>query len=89
MAAVATAMGVELADAVVSAEGELDFRGTLGVAKDARVGFEQIRVLFELTTTAPEDKLRKLLELTERYCVVLQTLEKPAELVVRVQSTAG
>ena len=89
LAAVATAMGVELSDAVVSAEGELDFRGTLGVAKDARVGFEQIRLLFELKTTAPEDKLRKLLELTERYCVVLQTLEKPAELVVRVQSTAG
>jgi uncharacterized OsmC-like protein len=86
LAAVATAMGIELSDAVVSAEGDLDFRGTLGVARDARVGFEQLRLTFELETLAASDKVHKLIELTERYCVVLQTLAKPAEVLVRIQS---
>ena len=72
--AVATAIGVELRDATIRAEGDLDFRGTLGVAKDAPVGFSQIRLRFDLDTDAPQDKLDQLLKLTERYCVVYQTV---------------
>jgi uncharacterized OsmC-like protein len=72
--AVATAIGVELRDAKVSAEGDLDFRGTLGVAKDAPVGFRDIRLKFQLETDAAPEQRQKLIELTERYCVVLQTL---------------
>jgi len=72
--AVATAIGVNLKDAKVTAEGDLDFRGTLGVAKDAPVGFRAIRLRFDLDTDAPEELRKKLLELTERYCVVLQTI---------------
>ena len=75
--AVATAIGVELRDARVIAEGDLDFRGTLGVSKDARVGFEKIRLRFELDTGASEEQRATLLRLTERYCVVLQTLRAP------------
>ena len=73
--AVATAIGVEITAGTVEAEGELDFRGTLGVAKDAPVGFREIRLRFRLTTTAAEDELATLLKLTERYCVVYQTLK--------------
>ena len=72
--AVATALGIELRDATVHAEGDLDFRGTLGVAKDAPVGFREIRLRFDLNTDAPAEQKKKLVELTERYCVVLQTL---------------
>jgi uncharacterized OsmC-like protein len=72
--AVATAIGVELRDAKVLAEGDLDFRGTLGVAKDAPVGFREIRLRFELDSDAPSEQKKKLIELTERYCVVLQTI---------------
>ena len=72
--AVATALGIELRDGKVHAEGDLDFRGTLGVAKDAPVGFREIRLRFELDTDAPPEQTKKLLELTERYCVVLQTI---------------
>jgi uncharacterized OsmC-like protein len=72
--AVATAIGIELRDASVSAEGDLDFRGTLGVAKDAPVGFRAIRLRFTLDTDASSEQRAKLIELTERYCVVLQTL---------------
>jgi len=72
--AVATAIGVNLKDAKVTAEGDLDFRGTLGVAKDAPVGFRAIRLRFDLDTDAPEELRKKLIELTERYCVVLQTI---------------
>jgi uncharacterized OsmC-like protein len=74
--AVATALGVELRSGRVKAEGDLDFRGTLGVAKDAAVGFTDIRLTFELDTNAPEAQLETLLKLTERYCVVLQTLKR-------------
>ena len=76
MKAVATSLGVALRSARVRAEGDLDFRGTLGVAKDASVGFTDIRLSFELDTDAPHDKLDTLLKLTERYCVVLQTLKR-------------
>jgi len=82
LAAVATAMSIELEDASVTAEGELDFRGTLGVAKEVAVGFETIRLIFDVRTPAA-DKLPKLIELTERYCVVLQTLAKPPVIEVR------
>jgi len=75
--AVATALGIELRDARVLAEGDLDFRGTLGVSKDAKVGFEKIRLRFELDTDATEEQRATLLRLTERYCVVLQTLRTP------------
>jgi uncharacterized OsmC-like protein len=73
--AVATAIDIPLKSGTVSAEGDLDFRGTLGVAKDAPVGFRQIRLRFEVDTDAPQDKLDQLLKLTERYCVVYQTLK--------------
>jgi uncharacterized OsmC-like protein len=75
--AVSTAIGVVLRDATVTAEGLLDFRGTLGVSKDAPVGFKEIRLAFHLDTDATEDQLASLLKLTERYCVVLQTLKNP------------
>jgi uncharacterized OsmC-like protein len=72
--AVATALGIELTDAKVFAEGDLDFRGTLGVAKDAPVGFREIRLRFDIQSNSSEEQTRKLIELTERYCVVLQTI---------------
>src|ERR1700738_2270712 len=71
--AVATAIGVVIRSGTVRAEGDLDFRGTLGVAKDAPVGFQRIRLYFDLQTDASEDELRTLIRLTERYCVVYQT----------------
>jgi uncharacterized OsmC-like protein len=84
--AVATALGIELRDATISAEGDLDFRGTLGVSKEAPVGFQKIRLRFSLDTDAAEDQLATLIRLTERYCVVYQTLKQSPEIVVsRVQ----
>jgi uncharacterized OsmC-like protein len=80
--AVATALGIELRDAALVAEGDLDFRGTLGVAKEAPVGFQNIRLQFTLDTDASEDQLATLLRLTERYCVVYQTLAHPPQLAV-------
>jgi uncharacterized OsmC-like protein len=80
--AVATALGISLRDATLVAEGDLDFRGTLGVAKDAPVGFRSIRLSVELDTDATEDELDTLLKLTERYCVVYQTLARPPALSV-------
>src|SRR5246127_1968970 len=73
--AVATALDIKLKSGHVSAEGDLDFRGTLGVAKDAPVGFAQIRLRFDVDTDAPHEKLDQLLKLTERYCVVYQTIK--------------
>jgi len=72
--AVATALQIPLRDARLIAEGDLDFRGTLGVAKDAPVGFREIRLRLDLDTHAPAAQVKKLLELTERYCVVMQTI---------------
>lgn len=86
--AVATAIGVELRDGTVMAEGDLDFRGTLGVSKDAPVGFQNIRLRFDLDTDATEDQLQTLLYLTERYCVVYQTLRHSPELTVSHQVAA-
>jgi uncharacterized OsmC-like protein len=78
--AVATAIGVELRGGTVSAEGDLDFRGTLGVSREAPVGFRAIRLSFELDTDASPEQRATLLKLTERYCVVLQTLRQSPEL---------
>jgi uncharacterized OsmC-like protein len=72
--AVATALAIPIESATVSAEGDLDFRGTLGIAKEAPVGFAQIRLRFDVVTDAAQDKLDQLLKLTERYCVVYQTI---------------
>src|SRR6202007_3131818 len=76
MNAVATALGIELRDAALHAEGDLDFRGTLGVAKDAPVGFKEIRLSVTFDTDAPQEQVDTLLRLTERYCVVFQTLAR-------------
>jgi uncharacterized OsmC-like protein len=74
--AVSTAIGLNVRSGIVSAEGDLDFRGTLGVAKDAPVGFREIRLKFALDTDAAQEQLDQLLKLTERYCVVYQTIAK-------------
>jgi uncharacterized OsmC-like protein len=74
--AVSTALAIPLKSGTVSAEGDLDFRGTLGVDKEAPVGFRQIRLRFDVDTDVPQDKLDQLLKLTERYCVVYQTIAK-------------
>ncbi len=82
--AVATALDIPLRSGKVSAEGELDFRGTLGVAKDAPVGFREIRLRFDLDTDAAQDKLDQLLKLTERYCVVYQTIKAGPPIEVKL-----
>jgi uncharacterized OsmC-like protein len=83
--AVATALEIPLKSGAVAAEGDLDFRGTLGVARDAPVGFAQIRLRFDLDTDAPQDKLDQLLKLTERYCVVYQTIKSGPPVEVSLQ----
>jgi len=80
--AVATALGIHLRDASLQAEGDLDFRGTLGLSKEVPVGFRDIRLQFTLDTDASEEQLATLLRLTERYCVVYQTLAHPPALTV-------
>ena len=80
LAAVATSLGIDISAGNVQAEGDLDFRGTLGVDREAPVGFRSIRLRFELDTAAGADQLDTLLRLTERYCVVLQTLTVSPEL---------
>lgn len=84
--AVATALGLPVAGGRVHAEGDLDFRGTLGVSKEAPVGFRAIRLRFELDTAASPDDLATLLKLTERYCVVLQTLRTPPALSTELRT---
>ncbi|MEO8145132.1 MAG: OsmC family protein [Betaproteobacteria bacterium] len=87
--AVATSLGIELRDASLVAEGDLDFRGTLGLSKDVPVGFQNIRLQFTLDTDASEEQLATLLRLTERYCVVYQTMARPPALAVaRKRATA-
>ena len=85
--AVATALELKLRRGVVSAEGDLDFRGTLGVAKDAPVGFRAIRLRFDLDTDASDEQVATLMKLTERYCVVLQTLRAP--LIITATQTSS
>jgi len=80
--AVATALGIEIRDGRVNAEGDLDFRGTLGVARDAPVGFARLRLRFSLDTDATQEQLATLIRLTERYCVVYQTLRQPPDILV-------
>jgi uncharacterized OsmC-like protein len=80
--AVATALGIKLREASLKAEGDLDFRGTLGVSREVPVGFQRIRLEFTLDTDASEEQLATLLRLTERYCVVYQTLASPPALVI-------
>lgn len=82
LSAVATAIGIELRDANIRAEGDLDFRGTLGVSKETPVGFQRIRLYFALDTDASEEQLATLIRLTERYCVVYQTLRQPPDIQV-------
>ena len=89
MGAVATAIGVVLRSGAVRAEGDLDFRGTLGVAKDAPVGFQRIRLHFDLDTDATAEQLDTLIRLTERYCVVYQTLRQPPEMTVTRHAAAA
>jgi len=86
--AVATAIEVPLNDAQLVAEGDLDFRGTLGVDKEARVGFEAIRLSISVDSPAEKEKLDQLLMLTERYCVVLQTLKGSAAISASLENTA-
>ncbi|HJY56784.1 MAG TPA: OsmC family protein, partial [Streptosporangiaceae bacterium] len=80
--AVATSLGIDVAGGTVSAEGDLDFRGTLAVSKEAPVGFRSIRLRFDLDTEASAEQVQTLVRLTERYCVVYQTLAHPAQLSV-------
>jgi uncharacterized OsmC-like protein len=86
MNAVATAMNIQLQSAKVSADGEIDFRGTLGVSKEVPVGFKNIKLHFDLKTDASQDQIDSLIKLTERYCVVFQTLKNPPEFSVTVYS---
>jgi uncharacterized OsmC-like protein len=83
--AVATALDIEVRDGTVTAEGDLDFRGTLGVDKDAPVGFRAVRLRFLLDTDADADRLASLLKLTERYCVVYQSLRQPVPVTTEVE----
>ncbi len=87
--AVATALGVPLRGGNVTAEGDLDFRGTLGVSKEVPVGFTAVRLRFDLDTDAPPDQVATLLKLTERYCVIYQTLQRPPALTVSHQVNPG
>jgi uncharacterized OsmC-like protein len=89
LSAVATALGIQLRNARIRAEGDLDFRGTLGVSKDVPVGFERIRLRFELDTDASAEQVATLIRLTERYCVVYQTLSRPAKINVESEVTSG
>jgi len=85
LGAVATALGIELRDATLQAEGDLDFRGTLGVSKETPVGFQAIRLRIDVDTDASDEQVATLLRLTERYCVVYQTLAQPAAMTASVQ----
>lgn len=85
--AVATALGIALCGGTVRAEGDLDFRGTLGVARDVPVGFQAIRLRFDLDCDADPEQLATLLKLTERYCVVLQTLRQTPKVVAEMMAT--
>lgn len=85
LGAVSTAIGVDLgSETSVRAEGDLDFRGTLGVSKEAPVGFKEIRLTFRLDTDAAQDQIDSLIKLTERYCVVFQTLNNTPKIVTEV-----
>lgn len=82
--AVSTAMEIPIDQASITAEGDLDFRGTLGVARDVPIGFADIRLKFDVKSDAPQEKIDKLIQLTERYCVIYQTLRQPMEISTNV-----
>ena len=82
--AVSTAMEISIEQASITAEGDMDFRGTLGVARDVPIGFSDIRLKFDVKSDAPQEKIDKLIQLTERYCVIYQTLRQPMEISTRV-----
>ena len=86
LGAVATSLGIEVRGGTVRAEGDLDFRGTLAVSKETPVGFQQVRLFFDLDTGASKDELATLIKLTERYCVVYQTLCRPPEMKMSVST---
>jgi uncharacterized OsmC-like protein len=88
LTAVATAIGIEIKNGTVKAEGDLDFRGTLGVSKEAPVGFNAIRLLFHLNTNGTPEQIASLSKLTERYCVVYQTMVRgvPVETIYKLES---
>ena len=87
LSAVATSLGIDVRGGTITSEGDLDFRGTLAVAKDAPVGFREIRLSFELDTDADAEQLATLERLTERYCVVLQTIKTTPRLSVSTTTT--
>jgi uncharacterized OsmC-like protein len=87
LSAVATAIDITLQDAAIRAEGDLDFRGTLGVSREVPVGFQRIRLFLDLVTDAPADQVAKLIALTERYCVVYQTLRTAPQITVTHRET--
>jgi uncharacterized OsmC-like protein len=87
MNAVATSIGVILDEGIITAEGDLDFRGTLGVSKEVPVGFQKIRLKFDLKTNASEEEINSLIKLTERYCVVLQTLKGMPDIETTFQNS--
>jgi len=89
LSAVATSIGVKINDGYVTAEGDLDFRGTLGVSKEVPIGFQRIRLLFDLETDASDEQLNTLIRLTERYCVVYQTLRGTPEIKISHRTTVG
>jgi uncharacterized OsmC-like protein len=86
LGAVATAMEIPLRGGSITAEGDVDFRGTLGVSREVPIGFQEIRLLFDLDTDAPDEKRQKLIELTERYCVVYQTLKNSPRLTSAIKA---
>ena len=86
--AVSTAMEIPIEQASITAEGDLDFRGTLGVARDVPIGFADIRLKFDVRSNAPQEKIDKLIQLTERYCVIYQTLKQPMEISTDVSLSA-
>ncbi len=89
MASVATAISFPLERGIVTAEGDLDFRGTLAVDRETPVGFKEIRLKFDLVTSADEEQIAKLIALTERYCVVFQSMNTRPNLVVSHSASAG
>jgi uncharacterized OsmC-like protein len=86
--AVATSMGIEIIKGIVKAEGDIDFRGTLGVSKEVPVGFKEIRLIFNIDSAEPEEKIQKLIQLAERYCVVLQTISSACKINVTFEKLA-
>jgi uncharacterized OsmC-like protein len=89
LAAVATAMGIAVRGGTITAEGQMDFRGTLGVNKETPVGITGIRLHFTLDTDAPEESIRKLIQMTERYCVIYQTLQQSPALEATFERQPG